>query len=118
MMDNSVHGDKSFTCTNESSEALTKQLSEALAAISEKTDECEKIRHHIDDLEKEVTVRALGCCYCCFLFIYSVTGTLKVRQGCVDDLIIQNNLLQVQYQQAAEANNETKRDVHYLLLEV
>lgn len=67
-------------------DSLTNQLREALAANSEKTDECEKLRAEVEEHQKEI----------------------QARQCCVDDLIVQNNLLQVQYQQAAETIQETK----------
>ena len=67
-------------------ESLTKQLREALAANSEKTDECEKLRAEVEEHKKEISV----------------------RQGCVDDLIVQNNILQVQYQEATDQMQEQK----------
>ncbi|KAK5970154.1 hypothetical protein GCK32_003902, partial [Trichostrongylus colubriformis] len=69
--------------------ALTAQLREALAANAEKTEECEKLRQQTDDLEKEVTL----------------------RQSCVDEMITQTNVLQVQLQLAAEANLQLKQQI-------
>ncbi|PIO60791.1 hypothetical protein TELCIR_17704 [Teladorsagia circumcincta] len=69
--------------------ALTAQLREALAANAEKTEECEKLRQQTDDLEKEVTL----------------------RQSCVDEMIAQTNVLQVQLQLAAEANLQLKQQL-------
>ncbi|KAK6031107.1 hypothetical protein OSTOST_02746, partial [Ostertagia ostertagi] len=69
--------------------ALTAQLREALAANAEKTEECEKLRQQTDDLEKEVTL----------------------RQSCVDEMIAQTNVLQVQLQLAAEANLQLKQQI-------
>ncbi|VDM60963.1 unnamed protein product [Angiostrongylus costaricensis] len=69
--------------------ALTEQLREALAANAEKTEECEKLRQQTDDLEKEVTV----------------------RQSCVDEMIAQTNVLQVQLQIAAETNMQLKQQI-------
>ncbi|KAJ1349444.1 hypothetical protein KIN20_005017 [Parelaphostrongylus tenuis] len=68
---------------------LTEQLREALAANAEKTEECEKLRQQADDLEKEVTV----------------------RQSCVDEMIAQTNVLQVQLQIAAETNMQLKQQI-------
>ncbi|WKY01037.1 hypothetical protein Q1695_015214 [Nippostrongylus brasiliensis] len=69
--------------------ALTAQLREALAANAEKTEECEKLKQQTDDLEKEVTL----------------------RQSCVDEMIAQTNVLQVQLQLAAESNLQLKQQI-------
>ncbi|KAK6743175.1 hypothetical protein RB195_010440 [Necator americanus] len=77
------------TFSNEEVTALTAQLREALAANAEKTEECEKLRQQTDDLEKEVTV----------------------RQSCIDEMIAQTNVLQVQLQLAAETNMQLKQQI-------
>ncbi|EYC30455.1 hypothetical protein Y032_0005g2656 [Ancylostoma ceylanicum] len=79
---------QSTSSTDEVS-ALTAQLREALAANAEKTEECEKLRQQTDDLEKEVTV----------------------RQSCIDEMIAQTNVLQVQLQLAAETNMQLKQQI-------
>ncbi|KIH69333.1 hypothetical protein ANCDUO_00319 [Ancylostoma duodenale] len=75
------------TSSTEEVTALTAQLREALAANAEKTEECEKLRQQTDDLEKEV------------------------RQSCIDEMIAQTNVLQVQLQLAAETNMQLKQQI-------
>ncbi|CAI4231068.1 unnamed protein product [Auanema sp. JU1783] len=68
-------------------EGLNEQLKEALSAITEVTEDATRAKKMADDFEKEITV----------------------QQNCVDELIIQNNLLQVQYQEATD-NARALRD--------
>lgn len=100
--------------------ALTAQLREALAANAEKTEECEKLKQQTDDLEKEVTVlnrhTKSSCPSSDFCSCIDSADVFQLRQSCVDEMIAQTNVLQVQLQLAAEANVQLKQQVFYHFL--
>ncbi|CAG9540252.1 unnamed protein product [Cercopithifilaria johnstoni] len=86
----SANGSNNCTIMNE--------LREALAVVTEKTEECEELRRQKHELDKEV-------------------GPLDLRQTCIDELMVQMNVLQSQQHVHAETfaqlrgwANELERD--------
>ncbi|VDD88505.1 unnamed protein product [Enterobius vermicularis] len=92
--------------SNHSAHHLMEELKEALAMVTEKTDECDELRRQKVELEKEVWFFLQKCWY--------EHKLLDVRQNCVDELMAQTNSLQEQQQIQAESFNEMREWVCFL----